>query len=153
AVDAVLDAFAVRLTEGHAAAVPAMAGALKAVLGYSEPAGDLGRWLWLTGMRATALLALELWDDDSWNELASRQVRVARESGALVHLQFALNFLARAELAFGELSDAAVLVEEERAIAHAVGNPGLGSPGEMVLAACRGQAPRASELIERTERT
>jgi DNA-binding CsgD family transcriptional regulator len=67
-----------------------------------------------------------------------------------VPLQFALTFLARAQLAFGRLSEAAILVEEERSLAQAVENPTLGSP-EMLLAACRGQEALASELIERTE--
>jgi DNA-binding CsgD family transcriptional regulator len=150
ATDLVLDAFAARLTEGYSAAKPTMERALQSVMALNGPAGDLGRWLWLTGMRATGLIALELWDANSWHELASRQVQVAREAGALVPLQFALTFLARAQLAFGQLSEAAILVEEERSIAQAVENPTLGSP-EMLLAACRGQEPLASDLIERTE--
>ena len=101
AVDVVLDALALRLTEGYAAAAPALEQALETVLALEAPAGDLGRWLWLTGARATGLIALELWDADAWHELASRQVRVARESGALVQLQFALNFFARSQLASG----------------------------------------------------
>src|SRR6516164_9187582 len=99
-------------------------------------------------MRATGLIALGRWDADSWHELASRQVRVARDSGALVQLQFALTFLARSQLADGELADAAVLIEEERAIAEAAGNPPVGY-NAMVLAAWRGQEAVASELIER----
>ena len=106
AVDVVLDALALRLTEGYVAAAPALEHALETVLALKVPAGDLGRWLWLTGLRATGLLALDLWDADAWHELASRQVRVARDSGALVQLQFALNFLARSQLADGELSEA-----------------------------------------------
>jgi DNA-binding CsgD family transcriptional regulator len=148
AVDVVVDAFALRLTEGYAAAAPALERALETVLALKVPAGDLGRWLWLTGARATGLIAVELWDADSWHELASRQVQVARDSGALVQLQFALNFFARSQLASGELTDVAVLVEEERAIAQAIGNSPVGYE-EMMLAAWRGEESRASELIER----
>jgi DNA-binding CsgD family transcriptional regulator/tetratricopeptide (TPR) repeat protein len=151
AVDIVLDAFAVRLTDRYSAAAPALEQALQTVLALEVPAGDLGGWLWLTGMRATGLIALELWDADSWHELASRQVQVARDSGALVQLQFALTFLARSQLAAGELADAAVLIEEERAIAEAAGNPPVGY-NAMVLAAWRGQESVASELIERMVR-
>jgi DNA-binding CsgD family transcriptional regulator len=148
AVDVVLDALVVRLTDGYSAAAPALQQALQTVLALEVPAGDLGGWLWLTGMRATGLIALELWDADSWDELASRQVQVARDSGALVQLQFALTFLARSQLAAGELVDAAVLIEEERVIAEAAGNPPVGY-NAMVLAAWRGQESVASELIER----
>ena len=152
AVDVVLDALAVRLTQGHAAAAAALEQALQTVLAAEVPAGDLGRWLWLTGLRAAGLIALELWDADSWHALASRQVQAARDCGALGQLQFALNFLARSQLAAGELTDVAVLVEEERAIAQAMGNPAVGYE-EMMLAAWRGQESAASELIERMTQT
>jgi DNA-binding CsgD family transcriptional regulator len=148
AVDMVLDALAARLTGEYAAAAPALEQALETVLALDIPAGDLGRWLWLTGLRASGLIALELWDADAWHELASRQVHVARDSGALVQLQFALNFFARSQLASGELTDVAVLVEEERVIAQAMGNPAVGYE-EMMLAAWRGQESLATELIER----
>ena len=148
AADVVLDALAVRMAEGYAAAAPALAQALETVLALKTPTGDPSRWLWLTGLRATGLIALELWDAESWHELASRQVRVAREAGALVQLQFALNFLARSQLAAGELSDVAVLVEEERVIAQASGNAAVGY-AEVMLAAWRGHESLASELIER----
>ena len=112
------------------------------MLALKVPAGDLGRWLWLTGLRATGLIALELWDADAWHELASRQVRVARESGALVQLQFALNFLARSQLAAGELSEVAVLIEEERVIAQAMGNSAVGYAEVMLAGVARSGAGR-----------
>jgi DNA-binding CsgD family transcriptional regulator len=148
AVDVVLDALALRLTAGCAAAAPALERALRTVLSLDVPARDLGRWLWLTGARATGLIAIELWDAEAWHELASRQVHVARDTGALAQLQFALNFLARAQLAAGELAAVAVLVEEERVIAQAMGNTAVGYEA-MLLAAWRGQERLASELIER----
>jgi DNA-binding CsgD family transcriptional regulator len=147
-VDVVLDALALRLAEGHAAAAPQLERALATVLALDAPAGDLGRWLWLTGARATGMIALELWDADAWHALSSRQVRVARDSGALVQLQFALNFFARSRMAAGELAEAAVLVEEERAIGQAMGNPAVGYV-DLMLAAWRGQETLASQLIER----
>jgi DNA-binding CsgD family transcriptional regulator/tetratricopeptide (TPR) repeat protein len=152
AVDVVLDALALRLTEGYAAAAPALQHALETVLALKGPAGDLSRWLWLTGARATGLIALDLWDSDSWHELSSRQVQVARESGALVQLQFALNFFARVQMAIGELNAAAVLVEEELVIAQGTGRSAVGYE-EMLLAAWRGQEARATELIKRMVET
>jgi DNA-binding CsgD family transcriptional regulator len=151
ATDVVLDALAVRLTEGYSAAVPALRQALATVLALRVPDGDLGRWLWLTGLRATGLIALELWDIEAWHALAARQVQVARDAGALVQLQFALNFFARCRLACGELTGAAVLVEEERVIAQAMGSSAVGY-NEMQLAAWRGEEARASELIQRMAR-
>jgi DNA-binding CsgD family transcriptional regulator len=143
--DVVLEALAVRLAEGSAEALPR---ALETVLALEPPARDVGRWLWLTGARATGLIAIELWDADAWHELASRQVQVARDAGALAQLQFALNFFARCRLAAGELSEVAVLIEEERALAQSMGAAAVGYE-EMLLAAWRGQEAVASELIER----
>ena len=94
------------------------------------------------------MIAMELWDADAWHELASRQVQVARDAGALAQLQFALNFFARSRLASGELTAVAVLVDEERAIAEAMHNAPVGYD-ELLLAAWRGQESLASELIAR----
>jgi hypothetical protein len=70
-------------------------------------------------------------------------------TGALVRLQFALNFLARSHLLAGELTTVALMIEEDRVIAEATGKPPLGTT-EMTLAAWRGQEAQASELIQAT---
>jgi len=148
-VDVLLDALALRLTEGFTVAAPTLTQALELVLALDVGADlDVGRWLWLTGGRTSANVALELWDDESWHALAARQVQVARDAGALVHLQFALIFLARTHLLAGELPTAARLIEEDRLIAEATGNPPVASA--MTLAAWRGQEAPATELIEAT---
>ena len=146
-VDLLVDAFATRVTEGYAPAAPMLRRALDAVLAL-EVASDVGRWLWLTGSRAGAVAALELWDADAWHDLAERQVQVARDMGALVLLQFGLQFLARSHLLAGDLAAAARAIEEERAIAEATGTSPVAYT-EMTLAAWRGQEVLTSELIER----
>ena len=150
AVDVLLDAFAIRVTEGHAAAAPALRRALEAVLAL-EPTGDIGRWTWLTGFRAGAVAALELWDADAWHALAERQVRVARDTGALVRLQFALQFLSTSHMLAGDLAAAARAIEEERTIAEATATAPVAYTN-MTLAAWRGQEASASELIARARR-
>jgi DNA-binding CsgD family transcriptional regulator len=149
AVDVLLDAFAVRLIAGHAAAAPALTRALEMVLALDIGTDDIGRWLWLAGGRVSQIVALELWDAESWHALASRQARFARGAGALVHLQFALNYLARTHILAGELTAAAQLIEEDRLIAEATGNPPV-AHNAMMLAAWRGQEREASGLIEAT---
>jgi DNA-binding CsgD family transcriptional regulator len=146
-VDVVLDAFALRLTEGYAAAAPTLTRALELFLALDVGTDEAGRWLWLTGGRAGAITALELWDAESWHALVARQVQFARDTGALVHLQRALNLLAWTHLVAGELTAAAQLFEEDRLIARATGNPPV-AYNEMMLAAWRGQEAEASELIE-----
>ena len=146
-VDLLVDAFAIRVTEGYATAVPALRRALQAVLAL-EVDTDIGRWLWLTGARAGAVAALELWDAEAWHALATRQVQVAREMGALVLLQFGLQFLARSHLLAGDLTAAAQAIEEERTLAEATGTSPVAYT-EMTLAAWRGQPALTTELIER----
>jgi DNA-binding CsgD family transcriptional regulator len=149
AVDVVLDAFVVRVTDGYAAAAPKLTRALELLLALKSSDEEAGRWLWLAGGRASVIVALEVWDADALHSLASRQAQFARDSGALVHLQLALSFLARSHLLAGELTTVAQMVEEDRLIADVTGNPRLGN-APMTLAAWRGQEALASELIEAT---
>ena len=146
-VDLLLDAFAIRLTEGYAAAAPTLTRALELFLALDVGDDEADRWVWLTGGRAGAMTAVELWDAESWHALATRQERFARDAGALVHLQLALNLLAWTHQVTGDLSTAAQMIEEERLIAEATGNPPV-VYNEMILAAWRGQEAKASELIE-----
>jgi DNA-binding CsgD family transcriptional regulator len=149
AVDVLLDAFAIRFTKGYTAAAPALTRALERVLALDVGTAEAGGWLWLAGPGAGGMVALEVWNDGSWHALARRQPQVARDTGALVHLQFALDFLARAHILAGELTAAARLVEEDRVIAEATGNPPVAYTA-MTLAAWRGQETHATALIEAT---
>ncbi|HEX3962130.1 MAG TPA: hypothetical protein VHZ03_36800 [Trebonia sp.] len=97
------------------------------------------------------IAAQELWDAESARVLAARVAQAARDAGALVLLQFALNFLAVFHLLGGELAAAAELIEEDRLIADATGNPPVAYT-DMLLAAWRGREAQAAELIEATTR-
>jgi DNA-binding CsgD family transcriptional regulator len=152
AVDLLLDGVARRLTEGYAAAAPTLTRALRQVLALDVANDEVGRWLWLAGGRATVwLVALELWDAESWHALVTAQARFARDIGALVQLQYTLNSLAAAHLFAGELTTATRLLDEERLIGEATGSPPIGYT-QMTLAAWRGREPQASALIEATSR-
>ncbi|MDQ1721945.1 MAG: hypothetical protein QOI26_1679 [Pseudonocardiales bacterium] len=148
-VDVVLDAFAVRYTEGYTAAAPTLARALEAALAPRVGTDEAGHWLWLASSKAGDTIALELWDAEAWQALAARQVRFARDAGALVHLQFGLALLAWTHLLAGELTTTARLIEEDRLIAEATRNPPV-PYAEITLAAWRGDEVRASVLIEAT---
>ncbi len=150
-VDVLLDAFAIRLTDGYAAAAPTLARALELLLATDLSNDDVGHWLSLSGARNSSIAAIEMWDDEAFHLLASRQVQVARDRGALVVLQFALSFLARSHTFAGELSAAALTIDEARSIAEATGNPALVS-APMILAAWRGNEAQASELIDATSK-
>jgi hypothetical protein len=109
------------------------------------------RWLWVAGPRPSALVAVELWDAESWHFLATRQAQVARKTGALVQLRLALNFGAGSHILAGELTTAALMLDEDHLIAEATGNPPI-SYTDMLLAAWRGEETQAAELIEATVR-
>jgi len=81
--------------------------------------------------------------------LAELQVQRARETGALVQLQAALNALAANELLAGNLTDAAALIEEDKLVADITGNPPVGYAATL-LAALRGADEAASRLITAT---
>ena len=149
AVDLLLDGFALRLTEGYAAAAPTLTRALEQILALEVGRDDVSRWLWLSGSRTGAVVAFELWDAESWHALAARQEQFARDTGALVHLQFALNFLAVIHLFAGETTTAALMIEEDRLVAEATGTPTVAF-AEVMLAAWRGDAAPAAELIQAT---
>ena len=148
-VDVLLDAFAIRLTDGYAAAAPTFARALELLLAMDVSGKDVGRWLSLSSARNSNIVALEMWDDEALHLLAARQVQVARDTGALVHLQFALSFLARSHMLAGELTAATLMIDEARLIAEATGNPAFVN-APMILAAWRGNEAQASELIDAT---
>jgi DNA-binding CsgD family transcriptional regulator len=149
-VDVLLDAFTLRLTEGFAAAAPLLTRALELSLALDVTDDEAGHWL--AGGRASAIAALELWDADSWHALAAVQAQFARDTGALVHLQYALNNLAMAHLFAGEVTTAGRLIDEDRLIAEITGNPLVGYAA-MALAAWQAQEAPASELVEATSRT
>ena len=141
-VDVLLDAFAIRLTDGFAAAAPTLAQALERLLALDSSSEGAGRWLSLSGLRDSMVVAEEMWDDEAMHLLAARQVQAARDAGALGHLQFALSFLARSHMLAGELTESGQLIDEARVIAEATGNrPLVNAP--MILAAWRGQESRS----------
>lgn len=137
------------MTQGFAAAAPLLSRALELSLALDVSNDEAGGWL--AGGRASALVALELWDVESSHALAAIQAQIARDTGAFVHLQYALNFLASAHLFAGELTTAARLLDEDRLIAEVTGNP-PGGYAAMALAAWQGQEAQASELIKATSR-
>ncbi len=151
AIDVLLDAVALRMTEGYAAAAPALTRALEMVLALDVSSRESDRWQWLAGGRISQIIAMELWDFESWHALAVSQVKFSRDTGALMHLAFALNYLARTHILAGELAAATRLVEEDHLIAEAAGNPPIADTA-MMLAAWRGQEQEAPELIEAVSR-
>ena len=150
-VDAVLDAFAIRLTEGYATGAPSLTRALELLLAQDMGADEVGRSLWLAASRSTQAIALELWDADAVHTLATHQREVARQAGALVQLRLALNFLGGSLVQSGELATAELVFDEDRLVAEATGNQPVLYNG-VLLSVWRGQEAKATDLLESTRR-
>ncbi len=144
AADRLLDALVIRFTEGYAASVVPLSQALRAFC-ESDAGGAGRRWLWLA-----CRLAQDLWDDELWHMLATRGVRVARETGALQLLPNALNYLAALNVHSGAFVTAADLIDEVDSITQATGLPPLKYAGIMLAAARGDEAPDLFEFGWRT---
>jgi DNA-binding CsgD family transcriptional regulator len=141
-VDLLLDGLATRFTDGYAAGVPPLRRALAAVSEDDGHGEDDIRWLWLS-----CRIAPDLWEDETWHQLATRQLRLARDVGALTVLPLAATYRAGVHVHAGEFAAAAALIEEADVITEATGNAPL-MYSSLVLAAWRGQEALALELIE-----
>jgi len=140
-VDLLLDGLATKFTQGYEASVPTLQRALETLRNDDSSADDDGRrWLWLA-----CHIAAMLWDDESIYILASRDVRLARETGALATLPAALNALTSVLVLTGETARAAELLAEEQAITQATGTPPLPN-ARLILAAWRGRRAETLEL-------
>ena len=91
--------------------------------------------------------APEVWDDEAWHDLATRQVRLARETGNLAVLAVAVTFLANVHMHAGDLAAASSLLDEADLIDEITGNPPL-IYTSLILAAWRGREAQALGLIE-----
>jgi ATP/maltotriose-dependent transcriptional regulator MalT len=89
----------------------------------------------------------DVWDEESWRLLATRELRRARDAGALTATPLLLSTLSYIHVLCGELSSAESLLDEIRATAAATGIPAHRYI-EMWVAALRGREPELSALVE-----
>ena len=146
-VDLLLDGLAMRFTEPYAAALPALRQALHALAGRDGRPDDSPRLLWFTCPVAPEPLALDLWDDQTWYEIATRAVRICRDVGSLAVLPNALTYRAGLHVLAGEFAAASALIDEAYAIAEATGSAPLRYPS-LLLAAWRGHEAEALNVID-----
>jgi DNA-binding CsgD family transcriptional regulator len=134
-----LRGLATRLTGGHAAAAHLLRDALRAYRA-EEPRRD-------RLSVAYTIAAMELWDDAAWLELASSQAELARATGMLILLLYALDYLAGFQVHAGNFSLAAGLLAEAQSLDLGIrADPLPYTP--LRLAAWRGQASTVSDLVE-----
>lgn len=134
-----VDGLAIRFTEGYAAAAPMLRDVLSMV---GAASGSLEDDVPLSLMAAR--IASELFDDDAWNRLVTRDIQHARAAGALSVLPTSLNFLAYLRTHECELAAAERLLDEADDITAATGKAQIFN-GRLLLAAYRGNA----SMVER----
>jgi DNA-binding CsgD family transcriptional regulator len=144
-IDLLLDGLTARFTQPYEAALPPLRRALDALAGPDGRGDDEVRWLWFACPVTPEPLAPEVWDDQTWRELATRAVRLARDAGSLAVLPNALTALATMHVLAGEFTAASALMEEAYEICEATGNISLKYPSFM-LAAWRGEAAAFSAI-------
>jgi DNA-binding CsgD family transcriptional regulator len=141
-MDLLLDGVAIGLTESYAASLPLLRGALEAFSeGHSGGGDDLRSLAW------ACRVAIDLWDDASFEQLSARAVKVARERGALAVLPVAVTHRVLAQINAGEFAAAVQLSHELDSIIEAIDAP-LSLYTSLALAAWRGEESETSELRE-----
>src|SRR3954469_5800757 len=141
-IDLLLDGLATRFTDGYSAGVPPLRAALGAFSRVETLTPRDVRWLSLA-----CRLAQDLWDDELSHELATRGVRVARETGALGVLPMVATYRAALHVHAGAFGAASSLIGEVDAITHATGMAPL-KYASLMLAAWRGDEVEGLALIE-----
>ena len=146
AIEAMVRGLATVFTEGFRAGAQPLRIALESFRQADDNAADVNRWLWLA-----CRIAFDLWDEGVSEELASRGLRFARETGALSILPIATGFRAGLHVHAGEFAAASALMEESVAISQMTGTAPL-IYALPVLAAYRGDEVEAVALLDAAER-
>jgi DNA-binding CsgD family transcriptional regulator len=104
------------------------------------------RWLYLAWTTA-----VDRWDDQSWETIASRGLRLARDAGALAVLPLALTSRSVVHVFEGELRAAAALAAEQESVTNATGSR-LAPYGTLAVAAWQGREATLEPLTEAVTR-
>jgi DNA-binding CsgD family transcriptional regulator/tetratricopeptide (TPR) repeat protein len=140
----ILDGLSLLVTDGPAAAGPALRQAVQAYTGPGVTEAEELRWGWMAQGAASAL-----WDDDTWRAMLGRQVRLARAAGELDQLPVTLGALGTAVAWSGDFVAAEALVAEADAVCAATGSRAAPFTA-MMLAALRGSEADALPLVGAT---
>ncbi len=140
--DLLLRGLALLISDGLSVGAPVLKRALRALRDEDIATEEGIRWLWLA-----ALAAAFIWDYESYEALAARQIQVARNLGALTMLPLALGTRAGVHLFAGELPAAVSLIEESDALAMAT-HGRINQYVPLPLAAFRGHEDEVKRLVQ-----
>jgi DNA-binding CsgD family transcriptional regulator len=144
-LDLLLEGFALLVTDGPAAAAPALR---QAVSGFSSADLPVNDRLQYGPMAQGAAIAL--WEEDGQRAILVRQVQLARTAGALEQLPIDLVALAIDDAWRGDFAGAAALIAECDAVCEATGGSRVAPFAAMFLGALRGNEAEVTPLIEAT---
>jgi DNA-binding CsgD family transcriptional regulator len=139
-IDLVLDALAIRFTDGYEAGLVPARRALAACAEERDHGQQFHQWVWFAPP-----LAPEVWDDEAWHRITANIVRLNRDAGAINVLPMALQFRAEFELHAGESAAVDALLDEIGTIVELTGRRDLHSSLE--FEAWRGDDD-ASDVID-----
>jgi DNA-binding CsgD family transcriptional regulator len=140
--DLLLDGLTTLITEGRAAAAPALRQAAAAFADPDRPVEENFRWGWLTTIPSNLL-----WDEATWHSINTRQLQRAREVGALVRLPIDLTAFAILAAWRGDFTSAASAITEGEGVTEATGTH-MAPFSAMLLAALQGRKAEARSLID-----
>ena len=144
--DLLLDALAIRFTDGYVAAAPALKDVL-AVARDEERAEWESGGPWLLALPLTRFASRDLMADDLMRDIAVQGVDLTRDKGALAMLTLALSSVAYVRILEGDLRGATVLLDEADANSAATGTePLLHGYGRAFLVGYRGNEDEALAL-------
>jgi DNA-binding CsgD family transcriptional regulator len=142
--DLLLAGLALLACEGYPAGAPVLRQALSAFRGTDISREEGLRRLWLASRAAWMV-----WDYASWDVLSDRQVRLARDAGALITLPIAYNTRAGVHIFAGRFTEAASMVAKAESVTEATGSS-IAPYGALALAVFQGREAQAAHLIQTT---
>lgn len=139
--DLLLNGLASLITDGRSTAAPMLRRATEAFAADELSRAENFRWGWLTTVPSNVL-----WDDGSWDTINARQLRLARNAGALARLPIDLTAQAILVAWRGDFTEADAVIAEIEAVTEAT-ETRIAPYAAMLLAALRGREPEADTLI------
>ena len=144
-LDLLLEGFARLVTEGPAAAAPALRQAVSAFASADIPMSDRLQF----GPMAQGA-AIALWNEEGQRAILIRQVELARAVGALDQLPVDLVALAIDDAWRGDFAGASSLIAECDAVCAATGGSSVAPFAAMFLGGLRGHEAEITPLIQAT---
>jgi len=144
-LDLLLEGFALLITDGAAAAAPALRHAVDAFARAEIPVSDRLQY----GPMAQGA-AIAVWDEEDQRAILIQQVQLARTVGALDQLPVDLVALAIDDAWRGNFAEAASLIAECEAVCEATGGISVAPFAAMFLGALRGNQEEITPVIGAT---